>query len=53
MKRWIVVDWENKVVMPEAYDTRRDAWRATTEQAAKEKRSAYEWDQIEIEVEAR
>ena len=53
VKRWIVVDWENKVVMQEAYDTKREAWRATTDQAKKENRSPYEWDQIEIDVEAR
>ncbi len=53
MKRYVVVDWENKAVFPEAYETTREAWRATVEKARADNRSPNEFDPFEVEIEAR
>lgn len=51
MARWIIVDWENRVVLPESYPDPQMAWHATVALARKLDRSAYEYDQIEIKIE--
>lgn len=51
MKRWIVVDWERREVVTEAFATKREAWQASTDRARDKQCSAYEFDQIEIEIE--
>lgn len=53
MKRWVVVDWDQRRVFDEAYETKRDAWRATVAEATKQNRSAYEFDQLEVDIEAK
>lgn len=52
MTRYIAVKWETQTVFSETFTTKQAAWKAVVEHERKHGGSGYEWDIIEISVEA-
>jgi hypothetical protein len=52
MKRWVVVHWDSKTVLPEAFVNTRDAWREIVKDAKDKDRSTNDYDYAEVDIEA-